>query len=88
MSLIEFAEVQDELAKPGLSSIAVDTPGYGMSDPAPGQPTIRDLADNLVPVLDDLHVTRVIIVGHHTGSLIAPSFAAHHADRGSRRPSF
>ena len=81
MSLIEFAEIQDELAKLGLRSIAVDTPGYGMSDPAPGQPTIRDLADNLVPVLDDLRVRRVIIVGHHTGSLIAASFTAHHPDR-------
>jgi pimeloyl-ACP methyl ester carboxylesterase len=81
MSLIEFAEIQDELAKLGIRSIAVDTPGYGMSDPAPGQPSIRDLADNLVPVLDDLHVRRVIIVGHHTGSLIAASFAAHHPDR-------
>ena len=81
MSLIEFAEIQDELAKLGLRSIAVDTPGYGMSDPAPGQPTIGDLAENLVPVLDELHVRRVIIVGHHTGSLIAASFAAHHPER-------
>ncbi len=81
MSLVEFAEIQDELAKLGYRSIAVDTPGYGMSDPAPGQPTIRDLADNLIPVLDDLKIPRVILVGHHTGSLIAASFAAHHPDR-------
>jgi pimeloyl-ACP methyl ester carboxylesterase len=81
MSLVEFAEIQDELDKLGYRSIAVDTPGYGMSDPAPGQPTIADLAENLIPVLDDLHVPRVIIVGHHTGSLIAASFAAHHPDR-------
>ncbi len=81
MSMVEFAQIQDELAKLGYRSIAVDTPGYGMSDPAPGQPTIADLAENLVPVLDDLKVTKVIIVGHHTGSLIAASFAAHHPDR-------
>jgi pimeloyl-ACP methyl ester carboxylesterase len=81
MSMIEYAQIQDELAKLGYRSIAVDTPGYGMSDPAPGQPTIGDLAENLVPVLDDLKVSKVIIVGHHTGSLIAASFAAHHPDR-------
>jgi pimeloyl-ACP methyl ester carboxylesterase len=81
MSLVEYAEIQDELGRLGFRSVAVDTPGYGMSDPAPGQPTIRDLAENLVPVLDDLKLPRVIIVGHHTGSLIAASFAAHHADR-------
>jgi pimeloyl-ACP methyl ester carboxylesterase len=81
MSLVEFAEIQDALAALGYRSIAVDTPGYGMSDPAPGQPTIRDLAENLIPVLDDLHVAKVIVVGHHTGSLLAASFAAHHPDR-------
>jgi len=81
MSMIEFAEIQDELAKLGYRSIAVDTPGYGMSDPAPGQPTIGDLADNLVPVLDDFGIKKIIIIGHHTGSLISASFAAHHPDR-------
>ena len=81
MSIIEFAEIQNELAKLGIRSIAVDTPVHGMSDPAPGQPTILDLADNLVPVLDFLHVRKVIAVGHHTGSLITASFAAHHPDR-------
>jgi pimeloyl-ACP methyl ester carboxylesterase len=81
MSMIEYAEIQDALAALGYRSIAVDTPGYGMSDPAPGQPTIGDLAENLVPVLDGLKIKTVIIVGHHTGSLIAASFAAHHKDR-------
>ena len=79
--MIEFAQIQDELAKLGYRSIAVDTPGYGMSDPAPGQPTIGDLAENLVPVLDDLKIRKVIVIGHHTGSLIAAAFAARHPDR-------
>jgi pimeloyl-ACP methyl ester carboxylesterase len=81
MWMIEYAQIQNELAKLGYRSIAVDTPGYGLSDPAPGQPTIGDLAENLTPVLDGLKVKTVIIVGHHTGSLIAASFAAHHPDR-------
>jgi len=81
MWMIEYAQIQDELSKLGYRSIAVDTPGYGLSDPAPGQPTIGDLAENLTPVLDGLKIKTVIIVGHHTGSLIAASFAAHHPDR-------
>ncbi len=81
MSMIEYAQIQNELAKLGYRSIAVDTPGYGLSDPAPGQPTIEDLAENLVPVLDDLKIKKVILVGHHTGSLIATAFAARHPDR-------
>jgi len=81
MSMVEFAEIQNALAKLGYRSIAVDTPGYGMSDPAPPHTTIEGFAENLIPVLDDLHVKQVIVVGHHTGSLIAASFAAHHPDR-------
>jgi pimeloyl-ACP methyl ester carboxylesterase len=81
MSMIEFAEIQDALAALGYRSIAVDTPGYGMSDPPPGQPTIRDLAENLIPVLDYLKIDKVVVVGHHTGSMLAASLAAHHPDR-------
>jgi pimeloyl-ACP methyl ester carboxylesterase len=81
MSMVEFAQIQDSLAALGYRSIAVDTPGYGMSDPAPMGTTIPQLADNLVPVLDDLKIGKVIVVGHHTGSLIAVAFAARHPDR-------
>ena len=81
MSMIEYGAIQNELARLGYRSIALDTPGHGLSDPAPGQPTIEDLAQNLVPVLDALKIGRVIVVGHHTGSLIAAAFAARHPDR-------
>jgi pimeloyl-ACP methyl ester carboxylesterase len=81
MSMVEFAQIQDALAALGYRSIAVDTPGYGMSDPAPLGTTIPQLADNLVPVLDDLKIKTAIVVGHHTGSLIAVAFAARHPER-------
>ena len=79
--MIEFAEIQNALAALGYRSIAIDIPGFGISDPAPGQPSIRDYADNLVPVLDALKVSKVVIGGHHTGAMLATSFAAHHPDR-------
>lgn len=81
MSMVEFARAQDALAHLGFRSVAVDMPGHGMSDPPPGQPTIEGFAENLLPLLAYLHIGQVVIVGHHTGSAIAASFAAHHPDR-------
>lgn len=81
MFMIEFAAVQNELTKRGIRSIALDTPGTGMSDRPPGMPTIEQFADNLIPVLDRLGVKRVLVAGHHTGASIATAFAARHPDR-------
>ena len=81
MSMIQFAGVQNALAKMGERAITLDTPGYGMSDRPPKQPMIRDYADNLVYVLNHLKLDKVVIAGHHTGAQIAASFAANHPDR-------
>lgn len=81
MSMIEWAGVQNALAKLGIRCITVDTPGYGLSDPPTKQPSIRDYADNLVALLDALKLTKVVIGGHHTGAQIAASFTANHGDR-------
>jgi pimeloyl-ACP methyl ester carboxylesterase len=80
-SMIEFAEIQACLAARGVRSLAVDTPGYGMSDAPEGQPSIAQYADNLLPVLDSLHIRKVVLAGHHTGSAIAAAFAARHPER-------
>ncbi len=81
MSLVEFAEIQDALADLGYRSIAPDMPGHGMSDPAPHQPTIEELTQNLIPLLDGLGIGKVVLVGHHTGCAISAYFAAHYPDR-------
>jgi pimeloyl-ACP methyl ester carboxylesterase len=81
MSLVEFAQAQDVLGRLGYRSVAVDMPGHGMSDPPPGQPSIEAFADNLLPVLEALHISKVIVVGHHTGAAIAASFAVRHRDK-------
>lgn len=80
-SMIEFAEIQACLAQRGVRSLAVDTPGYGMSDAPAGHPTISQYADTLVPVLDHLRIRKVIVAGHHTGSAIAAAFAARYPER-------
>lgn len=81
MFMIEFAAIQNELTKRGVRSIAVDTPGTGMSDQPVGMPSIEQFADNLVAVLDRMKVQRVVVAGHHTGASIATAFAARHPDR-------
>lgn len=80
-SMVEFAEIQNCLAERGIRSLAIDTPGYGMSDAPAGKPTIAQYADTLVPVLNSLHIQRVVVAGHHTGSAIAAAFAARHPER-------
>lgn len=80
-SMIEFAEIQNCLAGMGVRTLAIDTPGYGMSDAPEGKPSIADYADNILPVLDMLGIDRVIVAGHHTGASIATAFAARHPGR-------
>src|SRR5437016_138372 len=55
-SMAEFADVQNEIAAHQLRVIAVDTPGYGMSDSPNAEPSAADYADNLILLLDALHI--------------------------------
>lgn len=67
--------------------IAVDTPGYGMSDAPPAPTTIEDFAEINAAFLDDLVKAGVIadgpvdLLGYHTGSLTATQMACAFPDR-------
>lgn len=80
-SSIEFAHVQPLLAARGIRSIAVDLPGYGLSDEPASQPSAEDYADAMIPVLDALHVRRAVVAGTDTGATIAAAFGLRHPDR-------
>jgi pimeloyl-ACP methyl ester carboxylesterase len=82
-SVDEYAEVPPILAA-HHRVIAVDTPGYGASDPVPGQPEIADYATALTAVLDELGIAKAIVVGHHTGALVAVEMAAANPKRVDR----
>ena len=75
MSGEQFANVFAPLAAHGLDPIAIDMPGFGMSDPPAAPPSIRDYADAILPVLDALGIERAAIAGHHTGALVATEAA-------------
>jgi len=73
-----WAEYRAVLPRLGASlrAIAPDTPGFGDSDPLPGEATIEGWAAALVALLDALGLERVDLVGHHTGGVIAVEIAA------------
>lgn len=74
-SVDEFAEVLPLLAR-HRRVIALDTPSYGCSDRVPGHPGIADYATAAFEALDALGIERVVVVGHHTGAVIAVEMAA------------
>ncbi len=61
-------------------AIAMDTAGFGESDPLPA-PSIEAWAEAAARLLDALGIQRCHVVGHHTGGVIAAELAARHADR-------
>lgn len=62
-------------------AIAIDTPGFGDSEPLPGMPTIEGWAAAALQLLSALAVERFAVVGHHTGAAIAVEIAARAPDR-------
>ncbi len=61
--------------------LALDTPGYGMSDPLPQPTTVADYAASIVAFLDALGINRSSFFAHHTGAAIACEVAAAYPDR-------
>ena len=56
-------------------AIAIDTPGFGESDPPPSPPEIADYAAAMGDVMDGLGLAAVDLMGFHTGSKIALALA-------------
>jgi len=80
-SMIEFGAAQNVLVEGGLRSIAVDLPGYGLSDHPTVLPTIGGFADNFIDLLDALELPQVVAYGNHTGACVAAALAARHPQR-------
>lgn len=71
-----FTAALPHLVARGIQPIAVDTPGFGMSDRPPAPPSIEAYADTVSDVLRGLGLTSAHVIGHHTGAALAASFAA------------
>lgn len=53
-----------------FTCVALDTPGFGQSDPLPATPEIGDFADALVAFLDALEIGQCSAYGSHSGGMI------------------
>src|ERR1700745_1479743 len=63
-------------------AIAMDTVGFGDSDPLPfGTDSIEAWATVAHELLAELGCTRAVVAGHHTGAAIAVEMAAMHPER-------
>ncbi len=60
---------------------ALDTPGYGLSDPLPlDRPQTGDFADAVATALRAAGLSRVPVYGTHTGATVAAALGARHPD--------
>jgi len=67
------------LLAPYCTAIAVDTPGFGQSEPLPQADwRMAMLADRMAQFLDELGIAQVSACGQHTGASIAAELARRH----------
>jgi pimeloyl-ACP methyl ester carboxylesterase len=60
--------------------LAMDTMGYGMSDPPPPGPLVPDYARHVRAFAAALGIQKAHLLAHHTGSTIAVEVAAAHGE--------
>lgn len=77
LSSVQFAAVMPGLAMAGFSVLAIDMPGFGMSDEAPEEATLTDFASLIDSGLQHMGWSSAHIVGHHTGAVLAAVHAEH-----------
>lgn len=80
LSSAQFEAALPALAARGLSCLALDMWGFGMSDAPPSAPTLDDFASVIEAGLVHLGVAKAHLVGHHTGASVAARFAASRPD--------
>ncbi len=81
LSSATFEVVLKPLADNGIHSVAIDTPGFGMSDPTPSPWSIPQYADGVWQVADALGLNEVTLLGQHTGAVVACEAAVQQRSR-------
>jgi len=79
-SWAEYRDVLPLLAR-RYRAIAMDTAGFGASDPPAGPASIEAWAAVAAQFLATLGIAQAHVVGHHTGGVIAIELAARHGPR-------
>jgi len=70
LSSASYEPVIPLLASHGKYAVALDTPGFGMSDAADSNWSISDYAREFWRAVDELGLSKIDIVGQHTGATI------------------
>lgn len=81
MSSRQFEGVFQALMDHGIRPIAIDCPGFGMSDATTFVPKVEDWARAVPPVLDKLRIRIADVLGHHTGAMVATEVEQQFPDR-------
>ena len=68
---VQYRRVMPLLAAAGLQAIALDTPGYGMSDTPEAPPSVPGYAELIAEAMSGLGLSTAAVVGHHTGAPMA-----------------
>lgn len=69
-SLMMWSAFVPHLVGTGRRVIALDLPGYGMSDAPPSPPTVEYYARRVLDALSRMGIERFDGVGHHTGASV------------------
>lgn len=64
-----------------FTCIAPDTPGFGQSDPLPGEPDISDFSVALMEFLDAVGLQKTAAYGFHSGGIILVGALKRHPER-------
>jgi pimeloyl-ACP methyl ester carboxylesterase len=78
LSSTQFEAVMPALAAAGFDVLALDMPGFGMSDVAAEGATLEDFAEIIPAGLRAMGWSSAHLVGHHTGAVLGAVFAASH----------
>ncbi|MFA9432030.1 alpha/beta fold hydrolase [Egicoccus sp. AB-alg2] len=71
--------VMEQLA-PEIRTCAIDLFGYGESDPPQWQLSLEEHAEHVVAAIRDVTDGPLVVVGHHTGAVLAAQVAASEPD--------
>ena len=61
--------------------VAIDAPGFGLSDPPARPGELSEFSDAVIAVLDGLRVESAHFAGFHTGASVTLDLAVHRAER-------
>lgn len=76
----DFARAARALAEEGVSSVALDLPGFGASPPPVVAGGARHYSELILPALDEISKEPLVVVGHSFGGTVATVLASRHPE--------